>query len=177
MRMTSLLSRQKTKKSGTLIMKKTALLIFALYANVVYTDEYFLFIGTENLFNEVGKRSAKLGACLKKHQFLQLIQQEPGSARWTEAMDELMCLTEHELENYPTLKKQFLADLLIRRAMWYFDTKDYVQSEHFCDLAMAMDPENPFAYEIKAHFCREAGNEAQALAYDKLAKEKGIDSY
>jgi hypothetical protein len=156
----------------TMTMKKTALLIFALYANVAYTDKYIFFESTEALFNEVGKRSTKLGACLKKHQLRQL---EPLSAPWTAAIDELMCLTEYELENYPILKKQFLGYLLIRLSIGYFDIKDYVQSEHFCDLAMAMDPESPFPYEIKAYFCREAGNEEQALVYDMLAEANGID--
>jgi len=130
----------------TMIMKKTALLIFALYANVVYTDEYFFFESTEALYNEVGKRSTKLGACLKKHKLLGLAF---GSTPHVEAIDEIMRISEHELENYPTLKKQFLAYLSAQLSLGYFDTKDYAQSEHFCDLAMAMDPESPFPYEIK----------------------------
>jgi|GEM_PF-1234573 len=156
-------------------MKKTALLIFALYANFTYTDEYIYFQNTEELYDEVGKRSAKLGACLEKHQFLQLGQQEYGSARWAEVVDELMRISEHELEDYPILKKQFLSDLLIGLSVGAFDAKDYAQAEHFCDLAMATDPENSDAYEGKIYFRREAGDEAQALAYEKIIREKDIE--
>jgi len=153
-------------------MKKTALLIFALYANSVYTDEYIYFQNTEELYDEVEKRSAKLGACLKKHQLLQL---DFADSLFPGAVDELMCLSEHELEDYPILKKQFLSDLLIGLSVGAFDAKDYAQAEHFCDLAMATDPENSDAYEGKAYFRREAGDEAQALAYEKIIREKDIE--
>ena len=158
-------------------MKKAAILILALYANSVYTDEYIFFESTEALYNEVGKRSAKIGAFIKKHQLLQLLQQEDGSPRLIAAIHELIQISEHELEDYPILKKQLLSDLWVDLASERFDAGDYAKSEYFCDLAIATDPENPLPYPAKAHFCRQAGNEAQAIAYEKIAKEKGIDRH
>jgi|SRR5579872_1070565 len=158
-------------------IKRMATLILALYTNAIYTDEYIFFESTEALYKEVGKRSANIDSFIKKHQLLQLQQQENGSPRVIAAINELIRISEHELENYPILKKQFISDLWLDLAMERFDAADYAKSEYYCDLAMAVDPENPFSYEAKAHFRRQAGNESQALAYEKIAKEKGIDRH
>lgn len=154
-----------------MMIKRITILVFALYANSIYTDEYIFFDSTQDLYNEVAKRSVKIGACLKKHKLMPL---DPASPLCMEATHELIRVSEQELENYPILKKQFLGMIWLERSMGCFDKKEYAQSEYFCDLAIATDPENSLGYEIKSHFCREAGNEAQALEYERIANEKGI---
>ena len=43
---------------------------------------------------------------------------------------------------------------------------------NFLSRQMATDPENTLAYEGKAYFRKEAGDEAQVTVYDKIARKK-----
>lgn len=151
-----------------MMMKRIAALVFALCSTIAHA-EYAPAQGIYYVCQAIGKKSANMKACLKKHKFL---EQEPGTAAFTETVNELFRISEHELTDDPVLKKQFLAMLRIGQAIGCGPTKEYAQVESFCDMAIELDPDNPMAYHIKACCFRETGNEAQAIEYEKIAKEK-----
>jgi tetratricopeptide (TPR) repeat protein len=142
----------------TMIMKKTALLFFALCTGTVYT-QYTPFESMPDLCKAVGKQSAKIKACLKKHCFFDL---EPDSVEFVVAINDLIRVSEHELMHNQALKKQFISSLWLGRLEACYMTKDYVQAIAFCDRALDIDPDNVMIYVAKSELYKELGNTEQA---------------
>ncbi len=156
----------------TTIMKKIALLLFALCTGTVHT-RYGQFESIGELYDVVGQQSAKIKACLEKHCFF---ENDPGSMEFVVAIKELLRISEHELMHNPTLKKQFIVSLWLGLAeRCCFETKEYAQAIDFCDIALELDPDNGMIYGFKSAVYKEWGNVKQADIYRKIADEKGFD--
>ena len=161
-------------------MRKIAILIFVLCTNTIYTDQYIHveymedFECMKDFCEAVGRKSAKIQACLKKHKFMEL---EPGSEPFNDAINELARISEHELTNNPKLKKQFLSMLWIGRIIGCLESKDYAQAMALCDTALDEDPSNALLYAAKSEIYKEWGNAEQADIYRRIAMQKGFDNF
>lgn len=158
-------------------MKRILVFLFAVSTSTLFSMGicsllYVQFENHEELCEAVGKRSAKINACLKKHRFTQL---ETGSAESVVAVIDLLKVSEHELANNPILKKQFVCMLWLLRAVACEQAKDYAQAHFFCDKALECYPNNAHAYGYKIELFEQSGDMEQALALQKIAEEKGID--
>ena len=155
-----------------MIMKKIALLLFALCTSTVHA-QYGNFEDIGDFYDAVGQQSVKIKACLEKHHFF---ENDPGSVEFVISVIELLRISEHELTHNPALKKQFISSLwlgLVETCCW--ETKDYAQAIDFCDIALELDPDNGMIYGFKSAVYKEWGNVKQADVYNKIALEKGFD--
>jgi len=116
----------------TMIVKRIALLFFALCTGAVYT-QYIQFESMPDLCKAVGKQSAKIKTCLKRHCLFDL---DPCSVEFVVAINDLISVSEHELMHNQALKKQFISSLWLGRMMWCWESKDYAQAIAFCDIAL-----------------------------------------